>query len=297
MTPETEPLPADKLFDHHRQQLSAMLDGALAPDQARFLLRRLQHDSELAACWERWQLCGDVMRGHADALLPRGFAQRVAAAIAAAQAPQAIPVDTPRRPRWALWGGGTALAASVAMAALLVLRPAPDGNDEVASGSGQVVVAAASAPRPAATPSTPANTRQAPATVASMAAVPEAASRNTPRRSRGQSQRAALANAARRIDAVARPVRAVAASSAAAATAADPFAIAGATTPERPWPRAIGPQVPASGGFTVGLGSSSAAAPSFYPFQPPVSHPVAGDAAPTADDPAAPAVAEDPPPP
>ena len=38
----------DKLDLHQRQQLSALVDGELAPDQARFLLRRLQHDAELS---------------------------------------------------------------------------------------------------------------------------------------------------------------------------------------------------------------------------------------------------------
>ena len=41
----------DKLFVYHRQQLSAMLDGELSPDEAKFMLRRLQHDTELATCW------------------------------------------------------------------------------------------------------------------------------------------------------------------------------------------------------------------------------------------------------
>ncbi|HSX65013.1 MAG TPA: RseA family anti-sigma factor, partial [Pseudoxanthomonas sp.] len=53
----------DKLDNHYHLQLSALMDGALAPDQARFLLRRLQHDEELTGCWERWQLLGDVLRG------------------------------------------------------------------------------------------------------------------------------------------------------------------------------------------------------------------------------------------
>src|SRR3546814_9904393 len=71
----------DKLDDHHRQQLSAMLDGELLPDQAKFMLRRLEHDGELAACWERWQVCGEVMRGRQGALLPADFSRRVANAI------------------------------------------------------------------------------------------------------------------------------------------------------------------------------------------------------------------------
>ena len=36
------------VLDVQRQQLSALVDGELAPDQALFLLRRLQHDVDLS---------------------------------------------------------------------------------------------------------------------------------------------------------------------------------------------------------------------------------------------------------
>src|SRR5699024_1538244 len=114
----------DKLDRYHRQQLSAMLDGELSPDQARFMLRRLQHDAELAHCWERWQVGGDVLRGQRNALLPADFAQKVSAAIAGdAQASHQVAARA-GGPRLLRGGGGAALAASVAMAALLVGRQA-----------------------------------------------------------------------------------------------------------------------------------------------------------------------------
>src|SRR5699024_9520710 len=120
----------DKLDRYHRQQLSAMLDGELSPDQARFMLRRLQHDAELADCWERWQLCGDLLRGQRNALLPADFAQKVSAALAAGNAPAPAAVAQPGSPRLLRWGGGAALAASVAMVALLVGRQAGIGPGE-----------------------------------------------------------------------------------------------------------------------------------------------------------------------
>jgi negative regulator of sigma E activity len=124
---DLEALMRDKLDTHCREQLSAMLDGELAPDQARFLLRRLQHDHELAGCWERWQLCGDLMRGSAPALLPEGFAERVRHALDAGSAsPQAMAMaGSGARMRWLPWAGSAALAASVAAVALLVGRGAP----------------------------------------------------------------------------------------------------------------------------------------------------------------------------
>ncbi|MGY1459133.1 MULTISPECIES: sigma-E factor negative regulatory protein [unclassified Luteimonas] len=123
--------PPDKLYAHNRRQLSAMLDGELSPDQARFMLRRLQHDGELAACWERWQVCGDLLRGHGHALLPSDFSQRVAASIAAPATGEATRTAAgagPRRQHRLLrWGGG-ALAASMALVALFMARQLPDAQ-------------------------------------------------------------------------------------------------------------------------------------------------------------------------
>ncbi|MFT4248533.1 MAG: RseA family anti-sigma factor, partial [Pseudomonas sp.] len=72
----------DKFEIHYRQQLSALIDGELAADETRFLLRRLEHDEELSGCHERWQMLGDVLRGAACAPAPADFAARVRAAVA-----------------------------------------------------------------------------------------------------------------------------------------------------------------------------------------------------------------------
>ncbi|WP_275672725.1 sigma-E factor negative regulatory protein, partial [Thermomonas flagellata] len=80
-----------------REQLSALMDGALPRDATRFLLRRLQHDAELAACWERWRIAGEALRGSAPGhRLPPDFAARVAAAVQGAPRPAAVR----RRPGW-----------------------------------------------------------------------------------------------------------------------------------------------------------------------------------------------------
>jgi negative regulator of sigma E activity len=69
--------------DTYCEQLSAMMDGMLSTDESRFLLRRMQHDAELAGYWERWQLFGDAMRGQTGNALPADFSRRVSRAIAA----------------------------------------------------------------------------------------------------------------------------------------------------------------------------------------------------------------------
>lgn len=105
--------------DPIRQQLSALIDGELEPDQTRFLLKRLQGDTEMSACWERWQVAGDCLRGQATAPLRSDFVARIAQAVDAESAPA-------RRIGGAVlkWTGGFAVAASVALAALLAVNPA-----------------------------------------------------------------------------------------------------------------------------------------------------------------------------
>lgn len=132
--------------DGYREQLSAMMDGALSADESRFLLRRMQHDAELAGCWERWQLFGDAMRGQTGTALPADFSRRVARAIAD-DARRAAPQGAESAPAaesavaWRQrlrWGGGAALAASVAIAALISTR---QPSMDAASGATPTVAA------------------------------------------------------------------------------------------------------------------------------------------------------------
>ncbi|MFC7301641.1 sigma-E factor negative regulatory protein [Cognatiluteimonas weifangensis] len=254
----------DKILDHNRLQLSALLDGELAPDEARFLLRRLQHDTDLAGCWSRWQLAGDILRGRDALAAPAGFAGGVSAAIAAQAAPAPVAAHPPRKLRW---GSGAALAAaSVAVFALFVSRQAPDASvPEGAAGMEIASVAPASVPAPAPVPAPrPAPAApQAPdssARLAAAVAVAEVPRRAVARRSRAQSQHAASTRAAR----AAEPQRAIAA---APPPAVNPFAPQASDIAIRPWPRALLPG--ASGGaFNVDYGSMQATSAAFYPFQP-----------------------------
>lgn len=298
----------DKLDDHHRQQLSAMLDGELLPDQAKFMLRRLEHDGELAACWERWQVCGEVMRGRQGALLPADFSRRVADAIVGQRdvAPAAGAATAPKHPRWARWGGGAALAASVAMAALFVGRQAPAPGPETTAPA--QVVASRAAPgadapaMPSPEPVMPAAPTQAPdvaSTLATAVAAAEVPRRAAQRRaSRGQQQRAASRVRRDSQAPVTVAVAAAGASTASSPLATDalpaPVALAEADSPAsstvselfttqpmqpRPWPRAILPGLPARDAFTVGYGGMAQEHPQerhpFHPFEPRVELPPA----------------------
>jgi anti-sigma factor RsiW len=105
------------------EQLSAFMDGELPDAEARFLLRRLEHDAELRAAWSRMQLASQCLRSQAWRPVDEGFAGRVAAGIAQS------PVQS-RRPallRWAV--AASVLALGLVMAPRLLQAPeAPASN-------------------------------------------------------------------------------------------------------------------------------------------------------------------------
>lgn len=114
-----------------RNEVSAYMDGELSRDSARFLARRLAGDSELRSDWTRWHYLRDCLSGHAVRQLDDSFAARIAAAIANDAAP-AVPLGT----RVLRWTGGFAVAASVALAAIVLAPSAlqqPGGEGTVAS--------------------------------------------------------------------------------------------------------------------------------------------------------------------
>lgn len=120
--------------DSIREQLSALSDGELASDSARFLLKRLDHDPELSETWERYHLIRDCLRRQ-NTLAPPDFAAQVMAGIEADAQPTSVQRATrAARSRVAQWLGGGAIAAAVAVVALMfsVRAPidpgAPQGN-------------------------------------------------------------------------------------------------------------------------------------------------------------------------
>lgn len=274
-TPEMNESP-DKFELHYRQQLSALVDGELAADEARFMLRRLQHDAELSGCQERWQLLGDALRGRACAPAPLDFSRNVTAAIAADLAQHGpVPVAAPQRAArrgWKRWGGGAALAASVAAVALFMAREQLPGDalpdTTVIASTAQVAVAAPATT--AADGATAAPVVDAGALIAAAPAVAVAAARrqDTAQR-RGSATRTQQAARAATVARAVEPQRALAASAPlqgghANAQAQDPFAAAGSLQ-ARPWPRSTLSQGSA---LNASFPSQEPGGATFYPFEP-----------------------------
>lgn len=267
--------------DFHREQLSAMMDGALSADETKFLLRRMEHDDALADCWERWQFVGDALRGQTDRALPADFSRRVGRAIAddlAAvddEAPLTVAAHGNARGSLLRWGGGAALAASVALAALIGTRmlSVPDGTSSAAASTASVP-----APTLSTTPA-PSTPPLVPAAIGAPSLPPaqpgpllaEAATAVVMATVAGSDRRSARPRILAREQAVpvstAPTARAVASAAQSAAVASAAAQSGGATQVEvmsKPWPRALVPGASANGDVTAGFESD----PAFHPFRP-----------------------------
>jgi negative regulator of sigma E activity len=257
-----------------------MMDGELASDEARFLFRRLQHDRELAGCWERWQVCSVLLRGQGTAvMLPADFSRRVAHAVAlessgrAFEGEQAVAATGTHPRRWAWWGGGAALAASLALL-VVVPRQASDPASPTAGNARMATTAMPSQPAIAPAKAVSTDASHSPATppaavqLTTALAMAEAPRRIAARRSRA----AAPKDTGRAPTAVPRAIASIDGAERVAAAEppslqlpvhANPFS---PQEPEaRPWPRAVLPGT-ANGAFTASY--STGATSAFYPFEP-----------------------------
>jgi hypothetical protein len=211
-----------------------------------------------------------VLDAEAQSVVASAHAERIAASSTAASS----------RRRWI---GGAALAASVAMAAVLVVRPFP----ETSAPDRQVVSVPATTPAPVA----PTVSTRAP--VAASANNPSATSTAatdvpaTPA-NRRVAKRASRA-VARAVRSPAAPVRnetieaqaAVATVAPTPVTAGSPFHPQADDIVTRPWPRSV-LSGDTAGALTVGFGSAASTSPSsLYPFEPrlPESQPIRASAA------------------
>lgn len=287
-------------FDSDREALSALFDGELVGDVARFALKRLDHDQNWRATCDRWQRIGDALRGQSESL-PLSFPERVRDALRDEVAVAAVPARRAAgggRIRW----GSVGMAASAAVVAFFLARM-PIGSDGAHDASPAQVAAQATQHAPA-QPSVPDPGLQQASAAVAIAAVARPLSERVAQRSRNVERGRAATD---RVVSTAVSARAVPTKSAAPITGEAPQTIQAVNTnlladvPEvpasaalqhsvlqtstlqsdttRPWPRAVLPQLNGGGA----LSADYATGPSFYPFSAgPVLEPANDDTAPAA---------------
>ena len=114
--------------DELDSQLSAMFDGELPAVECELLSRRLTREEQLRATWSRYAVIGAALRAEPVAEVRADFARRVSAQLHGAPADAAVNVREPRAWRGAALGA--AVAASVAGAAIMLLRSAVPVQEE-----------------------------------------------------------------------------------------------------------------------------------------------------------------------
>ena len=259
-----------------RETLSALFDGELVADAMRFALKRLDHDAAWRNTCGRWQLIGDALRGEATIAAPPEFASGVMRMLAAESQPArmalpdseaALPAQGISRRRWI---GGAALAASVAMVAVLAIRPFSEPSS---SGSGAQMAAGVVTPNSALqtggvvapisiAPATPTGNSPVPANAVAVSDLPQStAGVRTTRGGR------VIPRPVRSADAPAAGEAATAIASAAPDADHRPFHPPADDIVTRPWPRAVLPDNASAGALAVDFDAGSAS-PSFYPFEP-----------------------------
>ena len=268
----------DSSSNHHplhprdeRETLSALFDGELPGDAARFALKRLDHDADWRETCGRWQMIGDALRGEATSAAPTGFASGVmrmldAEAAVASVASERVTASTATNLR-RRWIGGAALAASVAMAAVLVVRP----FSETSSPDRQVASAptATQMPAPSAvTVPAPTSANNPSPTLIAAAEAPVATASHRAARSPRTATRVVRRQAAPVRNEADEATTVVASATPAPVTTGRPFHPPVDDIVTRPWPRSVLPGENA-GALTVGFGSTSSTSPSsLYPFEP-----------------------------
>jgi sigma-E factor negative regulatory protein RseA len=133
------------MTDQIREQMSALLDGELARDEVGLLVRRMSRDAELKRAFGSYVTAGESLRAPGGLLASAGFAARVGAAIDAEERVAAPATEPPAgfrvTHRWRRPMAAAAVAASAALAAVLLVRPDGDSPNVFAARSGAPAVA------------------------------------------------------------------------------------------------------------------------------------------------------------
>jgi negative regulator of sigma E activity len=113
------------MTDQIREQMSALIDGELPRDEVGLLVRRMARDAELKRAFGNYVLAGESLRAPGSVIASPGFAARVSAAVDAGGIPEsAVATEPTRTPlRWRRPLAATAVAASAALAAVLLVKP------------------------------------------------------------------------------------------------------------------------------------------------------------------------------
>lgn len=114
-----------------KEQLSALMDGEIERDAARFVLRAVETDRALVAGWARFHVSRDCLQRRPILVADAGFAAAVMARLDAESAPAQAGSS-----RWLRYLSGGAVAAAVAVVALIASAPEQEASRDGTIASG-----------------------------------------------------------------------------------------------------------------------------------------------------------------
>jgi negative regulator of sigma E activity len=123
------------MTDRIREQISALVDGELPRDELGLLVRRLERDPELRRTFGRYVMAGEAMRSPGGALASQGFSARVSAALDEDVADAPVVAGVAARARWGRPAMATAIAASAAIVAVLLIGRGSQQAGQVANAT------------------------------------------------------------------------------------------------------------------------------------------------------------------
>ncbi|HSH43097.1 MAG TPA: sigma-E factor negative regulatory protein [Arenicellales bacterium] len=115
------------MTDQVKEQISALVDDALPPQERSLLLARMVSDTALRETWSRYTLIQDALRNHLPERVEPGLSQRVMAALDADAGHDRSGAARLRFTGWVRPLAGLAVAASVAVLAVVMLQPGEPG--------------------------------------------------------------------------------------------------------------------------------------------------------------------------
>lgn len=123
-----------KLSEELRESVSALVDGELSATESAFLLKRMGHDQQVHAQWQRYQHIGEALRGQASAFDADAFSAKLLAQIEDQSLQHRAPASSKTLQKRTLlrWLGGAAIAASVSWTALLMTQAESTSNSALA---------------------------------------------------------------------------------------------------------------------------------------------------------------------
>jgi len=149
------------MTDRINEQISAFLDGELPSGEIGLLARRMERDGELRRAFGSYVLAGEVLRSPGGITARPDFAARVSAAIdsSASESSGQAPLAS-RSSRWSRPALATAVAASAALAAVLLVRPDMRGGEDITAGNANPAAATLAAFPPGGASPTPAQSQR-----------------------------------------------------------------------------------------------------------------------------------------